>query len=372
MAFAAYPASQGTAATRARRERPGNGGNMPIAPRACLRAIAGAVLGLCAMHGGSLAAQASEPFFQGKTITVIVYSDAGSSYDTYARLLAKHMPNHIAGKPAMIVKNMVGAGGLTATRYLYSVAPRDGTTIGTLSRGIPFEPLLGNTVIEFDPLKFIWLGSMSKETTMYVSWYASKIKTAQDVMDKEFLVAGTGAGADSEVISRALNGVLGTKIKLISGYKGASNAALALEQGEIEGIYWTWNGINTTHPDWITDKKLNLLFQTRSTPHPELPNVPLVTSLAKTDEQRQALRLMFARDVLGRPFLAPPGLPEERAKVLRQAFDASIKDRALLADAEKGKMEIELVTGKEVEDIIRKAYATPKPIVERVREAMNR
>lgn len=324
------------------------------------------------MSAAAAAAESAEAFFPGKTITVIVYSGAGSSYDTYARLLAKHMPNHLPGKPTLIVKNMVGAGGLTATRYLYNAAPRDGTTIGTLSRGIPFEPLLGNKTVEFDPLKFIWLGSMSKETTMYVSWHASKIKTAQDIMTKEFLVAGTGAGADSEVISRALNGVLGTKIKLISGYKGASNAALALEQGEIEGIYWTWNGINTTHPDWITDKKLNLLFQTRSTPHPELPNVPLVTVLAKTDEQRQALKLMFARDVLGRPFLAPPALPSDRAKMLRDAFDASVKDPALLADAKKGKMEIELVTGPEVEDIIRKAYATPKPIVERVRDAMNR
>jgi tripartite-type tricarboxylate transporter receptor subunit TctC len=213
---------------------------------------------------------------------------------------------------------------------------------------------------------------MSKETTMYVSWHASKIKKAEDILEKEFLVAGTGAGADSEVISRALNGLLGAKIKLISGYKGASNAALALERGEIEGIYWTWNGINTTHPDWITNKTLNLLFQTRSTPHPELPDVPLVTVLAKTDEQRQAMELMFSRDVLGRPFNAPPEIPADRAKVLRDAFNAAVKDPALLADADKGKMEIELVTGEEVEGIIRKAYATPKPIVERVRDAMNR
>jgi tripartite-type tricarboxylate transporter receptor subunit TctC len=322
--------------------------------------------------GGSAVAQPADSFFAGKTINLIVYSDAGSSYDTYARVLAKHMPNYIPGKPTMIVKNMVGAGGLTATRFLYNVAPRDGTTIGTLSRGIPFEPLLGNTVVEFDPLKFVWLGSMSKETTMYVSWHASKIKTAQDILDKEFLVAGTGAGADSEVISRALNGLLGAKIKLISGYKGASNAALALERGEIEGNYWTWNGINTTHPDWIANKTLNLLFQTRSTPHPELPDVPLVTVLAKTDEQRQAMDLMFSRDVLGRPFNAPPELPADRVQVLRSAFNAAVKDPALLADADKGKMEIELVTGEEVEGIIRKAYATPKPIVDRVRDAMNR
>lgn len=321
--------------------------------------------------GHSTSAQAAESFFKDKTITIIVYSGAGSSYDIYARVLAKHMPDHIPGKPTMIVKNMVGAGGLTATRYLYNVAPRDGTIIGTLSRGIPFEPLLGEKTVDFDPLKFLWLGSMSRETTIYVSWHTTKIKTAHDVMTKEFLVAGTGAGADSEVVSRALNGILGTKIKLISGYKGASDAALRLEQGEIEGIYWTWNGINTTHPDWIAEHKLNLLFQTRATPHPAIPNVPLVMSLAKTDKQRQELALMFARDVLGRPFNAPPGLPADRAKTLREAFNASVKDPALLKDAKKGKMEIDLVTGEEVEGIIRKAYATPKPIVDAVREAMN-
>ncbi|HEY4135815.1 MAG TPA: tripartite tricarboxylate transporter substrate-binding protein [Alphaproteobacteria bacterium] len=317
------------------------------------------------------AAQTVEEFFRGKNVTLIVYSDAGSSYDTYARVLARYMPEDIPGKPTIIVKNMVGAGGLTATRYLYNSAPRDGTTLGTISRGIPFEPLLGNTTVEFDPLKFNWLGSMSKETTMYVSWHTSKVKTAQDLMTKELLLAGTGAGADSEVITHALNGLLGTKIKLISGYKGATNAALALERGEIEGIYWTWNGINTSHPDWITDKKLNLLFQTRSTPHPELPNVPLVTVLAQNDEQRQAMNLLFARDVLGRPFLAPPALPADRLAALRAAFEAAVKSPALLADAERGKMEIELVTAKEVEDLIRQAYATPPAVVERIKEVMD-
>lgn len=201
--------------------------------RDAARAVAQTTLTLIFASGGGqlAAAQSAEEFFRGKTINMIVYSDAGSSYDTYARVLSRHMPALIPGQPTMIVKNMVGAGGLTATRFLYNTAPRDGTTLGTISRGIPFEPLLGNTVVEFDPLKFIWLGSMSKETTMYVSWHTARVKTAQDLMTTELLLAGTGAGADSEVISHALNGILGTKIKLISGYKGASNAAIALERG---------------------------------------------------------------------------------------------------------------------------------------------
>ena len=314
-----------------------------------------------------------EDFYRANnTITVICYADAGSAYDVYARLLARTMPTYLPGHPTMVVKTMLGAGGLAATRYLYSSAPRDGSVIGTISRGIPFDPLLGEKTVDFDPLKFLWIGSMEKETTFYVSWHSSPVKTAQDLFTKDLLLAGTGAGADSEVISRALNGILGTRIKLISGYTGASTAALAMERGEIDGVYWTLGGVMTSHPDWLPEKKLNLLFQTRRTPHPLIPDVPLVTALAKTDAQRQALTLLFARDILGRPFLAPPGIPADRAAALRRAFEAAVADKQLLADAEKGKMEIELVTGQEIESVIRDAYATPKPVVALVQKAMGR
>lgn len=332
----------------------------------------GASLATLAVPGSRAFADPVADFYSGKTVSIAVYGIAGSAYDVYARLLSRYMPNHLPGTPSMIVRNIPGAGGLTATRYLYFQAPKDGAVIGSISRGIPFEPLLGDTAVGFDPLKFVWLGSMEKETTIFISWHTSKVKTAQDLFTKDLLLAGTGAGADSEIVSRALNGILHTRIKIISGYQGASAAALALERGEIEGIYWTWNGINTAHPDWLRDLKLNLLFQTRSTPHPALPNVPLVMSLAKTDEQRQELALLFARDPLGRPFLAPPDVPADRVAALKKAFNDSINDPALKAEAAKAKMEIELVTGEEVTDIIRHAYETPKPIVEKVRKAMGR
>ena len=318
------------------------------------------------------AADPVEDFYRGATITVICYSDAGSAYDVYARLLARFMPAHLPGHPAMIVKTMVGAGGLTATRYLYASAPRDGSVIGTIGRGLAFEPLLGEKTVDFDALKFLWIGSMEKETTFYVSWHTSKVRTAQDLFTRDLLLAGTGAGADSELISRALNGILGTRVKLVSGYSGVMVAALAMERGEVEGLYWTLGGVMTSHPDWLADKKINLLFQTRRTPHPLLPEVPVVATLARTEAQRQALDLLFARDILGRPFLAPPDLPPERAAALRRAFEETLADRQLLAEAAKAKMEIELVTGAEIEAVIRQAYAAPKPVVALVQKAMGR
>jgi tripartite-type tricarboxylate transporter receptor subunit TctC len=345
--------------------------------QACVKAGAAAVA--LVVGSWSLAvpavAQSAAEFFPGKTLTLICYSQAGSTYDLYSRMLARHIGNHLPGTPTMIVKNMVGAGGLTATRFLYNTAPKDGSHIGNISRGIPFEPLLGGSqAVEFDPLKFIWLGSMSRESALAVSWHTTGVKTAQDLFTKELLVAGTGAGADSEIIAKALNGLVGTKFKIISGYTSLTVGALAMERGEVEGIaYWSWGAIQTGKPDWIRDKKINLLFQTAATPHPDIPDVPLAAKvLAKNDEERQGLELLFARDIIARPFLAPPDVPADRAKALKVAFEASLKDPALLAEAEKARAEIELVSGEEIETLLKKAMATPPAVVERLRNAMNR
>ena len=317
-------------------------------------------------------AQTVEEFYRGKTVAIVLHSEPGSSYDIYARLLARHMPRFVPGNPGMIVRNMPGAGGLTATRFLYTNAPRDGLTIGTTTRGIPFEPLLGATTFDFNPLNLSWIGSMNKETTIYVATRNGPAKTAEDMRARGLLVAGTGAGADSEVVSNTLNGIVGTKIRLISGYHGTTDAALALERGEIEGVYISWSGVKTGYPQWIRDGKINVLLQTRATPHPDLPDTPLVMSLTRNDEERQALALLFARDVLGRPFFAPPGVPADRSRALREAFNAAVKSSALLEEAEKLKLEIELVTAAEIETLIASAYATPTPIVERLKKAMAR
>jgi tripartite-type tricarboxylate transporter receptor subunit TctC len=344
-------------------------------PTSVTRALSAAVLSAAFVTPALIAsasAQSAKEFYPGKKMEVVVYSTAGSTYDLYARVLARHMPRYLPGEPTMIVKNMVGAGGLTATRYLYSQAPRDGTTIGTISRGIPFEPLLGGSAtVEFDPLKFLWLGSMSRESTLAISWHTSDVKTAQDLLTKELLVAGTGAGADSQIIPNALNGLLDTKFKIIPGYASLTTATLAMERGEVAGFaYWSWGAIKSSKPSWVPDKQINLLFQTGN--HPDIPDVPNVRVLAKSDSDRQAIDLLFARDVMARPFLATPEIPADRAKALQDAFVAAMKDPQLLKEAQQAQMEIELVDGKEVEGLIKTAFAAPKAVIERVREAMNR
>jgi tripartite-type tricarboxylate transporter receptor subunit TctC len=319
-----------------------------------------------------IAAPATD-YFRGKEISVVIYSPAGGAYDVYARLLARHMPTHLIGVSGVIPKNMVGAGGLTATRYLYSKAPRDGTTFGTISRGIPFEPLLGSEALDFDPLKFVWLGSMTRETSLAVSWHTSSVKTLDDLLRQELVVAGTGAASDATLIAMALNGLVGTKFKIVSGYDGVATATLALERGEIEGIAdWSWGAINATKHQWVEERKLNYLLQGAETPNPALPDVPLIASAAKTDDDRRALKLLYAREILARPFLAPPGIPSDAAQVLRSSFVATVNDPALRSEAEKLKMEMNPVSGEEVEAVIKEAFATPSETVSRLRAAMGR
>jgi tripartite-type tricarboxylate transporter receptor subunit TctC len=313
-------------------------------------------------------------YYAGKQMQMIVYSSAGGTYDVYARLLARHMPDHLPGKPIFVVKNMMGAGGLTAARYLYVTAPKDGLTIGTIGRGLPFEPMLGGSEqLDFDPLKFTWLGSMNKESSMALAWHTAKVKTAQDLFKNELLTAATSASSDNAIIPTAINGLIGTKFKLVNGYYSMSNSELALERGEAEGIgYWAWVALKSEKPDWLAEKKVNLLFQTGLEPHPDIPDVPTVLSLAHNDEERECLLLLLARDVLGRPFVGPPSLPAERVKELKTAFIASLKDPALLDDANKTNLEINLVTPEEIEALLNKTNALPQEVKDRTKVAMGR
>lgn len=332
-----------------------------------------AYLAFAVVAAGPASAAAPPSPFAGKDMTMIVYSSAGGTYDIYARLLARHMPAHIPGAPPFVVKNMMGAGGITAARYLYVTAPKDGLTIGTIGRGLPFEPMLGAKALDFDPLMFTWLGSMNKESSLAISWHTSAVKTAQDLFKKELLTGSTSAASDNQLIPQALNGLIGTKFKLVTGYHAMGNLTLALERGEAEGIgYWGWGAIKTEKPNWLAGKKINLLFQTGLTPHPDIPDVPLALSLAHNEEERECLELLLARDVLGRPFVAPPGLPADRAKTLRTAFVASLKDPALLADAKAHDMEITPVTAEEIEALLTKVKHLPRDVIARTKKAMGR
>jgi tripartite-type tricarboxylate transporter receptor subunit TctC len=333
-----------------------------------------AVAALLLAFGASIAcAQTPEQFYRGRQLSMIVFSGAGSTYDIYARLLARHLGNHIPGKPTFIVQNMQGAGGLKVIDYLYKIAAKDGTVMGTIGRGLAFEPMLGKNEVRFDPLQFTWLGSMNREATLAMAWHTSKVKTFEDLKKTELLVPGTGAGADSEIIPHAFNNLAGTRFKIIAGYKDTSEGALAMERGELDGLaYWSWSAIMSAHPDWVRDKKVSLLFHTGIDPIAEVPEVRRIRNLVADATDKRALELLLAREILGRPFLAPPGLPPERAAVLRSAFAAALRDPEFRKDAERSKLDTDLVPAEEVEALLRDAAAAPKEVIDRLKQALDR
>jgi tripartite-type tricarboxylate transporter receptor subunit TctC len=343
--------------------------------KSIMQLIRCAALGAISLVAGASVAQAQTPaeFYKGKQIQMMVYSGAGSTYDTYARLLARHMHRYIPGSPNIVVQNMVGAGGLKLVDYLNRIAPKDGSVFGTVSRGNPFDPIMGKKDIEFDPLKLTWIGSMNREIAVAFSWGPSPIKTFEDVRKTELLVPGTGAGADSEIIPRAYNNLAGTKFKIVSGYRDTAEATLQLETGELQGIaYWSLSAIQSLRPDWIQTKKINVLFHTGATESPDLPGVPRIRNLVKDETDRKALEFLLAREVMGRPFVAPPGIPADRAKALRDAFNATMKDSEFLKDAARGNIEVNLVTAEEIDALLKDATALPPAVIERARQVLDR
>lgn len=315
----------------------------------------------------SASAQTAESFWKGKSINFYVGYGAGSGYDLYARLLARHYGRAIPGQPQVIVQNMPGAGSIKAANYLFEIAPRDGTAIGMTGRGTPMTPLLGGKGASFkDHASFSWIGSMNNEVSVCVTWRTSGIANIQQAMEREVTTAATALGADDTTVFPAvLNAIIGTKFKWITGYPGGAGMNIAMERGETQGrCGWSWSSIKSTQPDWLRDKKINLLLQLSLSKHPDLPDLPLIMDLAKTAEQRSVLELIFARQVMGRPVLAPPNLPADRLTALRRAFDITMKDGAFLAEAAKGKWEITPVTGEEIEALMKRVYATAPHIVE--------
>jgi tripartite-type tricarboxylate transporter receptor subunit TctC len=320
-----------------------------------------ATVALVLLAASPARAQSAAEFYRGRNIDLYIGYSTGGAYDLYARFLARHMGRHIPGNPTLVPKNMEGAGSLRVANWLYNVGPKDGTAFGIIGRGTGFDPLLGNAKAQFDATKFGWIGSANNEVSVCVAWHASGITKFEDLLSKELIVGGTSSSADTDQFPKVLNGVLGTKMRIITGYPGGNEVNLAMERGEVQGrCGWSWSSVKATHQKWYEERKFTLLMQLALDKHPELPDIPLIVDLAKSDEQRQILKLIFARQVIGRPFLAPPGIPAERAAVLRRAFMDTMNDPAFLADAEKARMEITPVSGDRVEKLIKDVYATPK------------
>jgi tripartite-type tricarboxylate transporter receptor subunit TctC len=334
---------------------------------------AGLAAALLAAAPVSLAwAQSPADFYKGKTVEMqIGYSPGASGYDVYARLIARYLGNHIPGNPTVVPKNVEGAGSLRLANYLYNAAPKDGTVIGTIGRGVPFDPLLGNKAAQFDASKYTWIGSANDEVSVCVAWQGTGITKFEDLYTKQMTVGGTGGGSDTDVFPQILNGLFGTKMKLISGYPGGNDIGLAMERGEVQGrCGWSWSSVKATRQDWIDQKKVAILVQLSLAKHPDLPNVPLITDLAKTDEQKQILKLIFARQVMGRPYLAPPGVPNDRVQALRTAFLETMKDPEFLAAADKGKLEITPVSGADIDKLVREVYQTPPAVAAKAAEVL--
>ena len=330
-----------------------------------LRLVASLVLGWIL----SAPAQAQD-FYKGRQIDLYVGYSVGGGYDIYARLLARHLGKHVPGKPTVIPKNMEGAGSLRLANWLYQAAPRDGTALGTIGRGIPFDPLLGGQGAQFRATEFGWIGSANDEVSVCAAWGRSGITRFEQLYSRELIVGGTGASADTDLFPKVLNGVLGTRFRIVSGYPGGNDITLAMERGEVDGrCGWSWSSIKTNHPAWVKDGTLRLLVQLSLVKHADLPDVPLVMDLVRSEEQKALLRLVFARQVMGRPFLAPPGVPPERLALLRKAFMQTMQDSAFLAEAQKLNLEITPVSGERVQELVAEVYRTPPEILGKAAEA---
>lgn len=326
-----------------------------------------------AMGAGPALAQGGD-FYAGKTITMYVGLSAGGGYDQNARLVARHLDKYIAGKPTIVVRNMPGGGGLVMTNFVANVAPKDGLHIAAPQRGVPFEPLLGgDSHAKFDPLKLNWIGSTNSDTSVAVVHKRSGIKTWQELRDREVVVGGTGVGTESVTVPYLLRNLLGFRFRVIAGYPGGTDVNLAMERAEVDGRgTFSWTSLKPRLKEWIESGEYTILYQMGLKRHPEIPHIPLVTELTSDPEIKKILELQFAAFELGRPQFVAEGVPADRVNILRRAFDAAMKDKDLIAEALKGDMEINPVTGEEMTDILKEVYSSPKSVVTRLSEALKK
>jgi tripartite-type tricarboxylate transporter receptor subunit TctC len=335
--------------------------------------IARLALGLCTilLLASSGQAQSVADFYRGKTVHLLIGFTAGGNYDLSSRTLARHIGRHIPGNPNVVAQNFVGAGSLRLANALYNTAPKDGTTFGMVGRGISMEPLLGTDAAKFDSQRFTWIGSVSHETSVCVSWRTSKIKNWNDFLSTPSTVGGQGPGSDDDMFTNMLRNLLGVKARLVAGYSGGNEINLAMERGEIDArCGWSWGAIKTTRFQWITNKDLNLLLQIALQKSNDLPDVPLVMDHAKSDRDRQILQAILSRQQMAWPFAAPPDLPKDRAGALRAAFDATMRDPEYLAEAKKRGLEINPMNGAEIDKLIAGLYATPRDVIAAAKAAM--
>jgi tripartite-type tricarboxylate transporter receptor subunit TctC len=309
---------------------------------------------------------AQEPNFAGRNVTMLIGFGPGGGYDQWGRVVARHIGKHLPGKPNVVPQNMPGGGSFNAANHIYTVAPKDGSVMGIVARDAPLGPISGLAGARFDPLKMTWLGTPTTETNVCFMHSRAKVKTFDDLLQHEAIIGNTGVGTGTYSYPRALNGLLGTKFKLISGFPSSSDVILAIDRGEVDGVCESYDSAYSKRPDWFDKRIVNVLFQAGVEPNPEVKNAPFLFDLIKSAEHKQALEFLYAGQGIGRPFIAPPDMPPAVTNAVRAAFAATMKDPEFIADAKKLKLDVHPEDGAKLEGLIRRIYATPKNLVDQV------
>ena len=320
---------------------------------------------VCGLSCPAQAQQTVADFYKGRSLDLLIPFTTGGGYDAYARLVARYIGKHIPGSPQVVPKQMLGAGGRTATMHVYKIAPRDGTVLATTEQSLPLAQATGDPSIQWDSKELIWIGNPINENNTVASWTASGVTTIEDARKREVVIAGAGINTAAQ-FAMALNRIAGTKFKFISGYPGANEMHIAMERGEVDARTNSWASWKAMKPDWVRDHKISVLVQIGLRRSKDLPDVPLLTDLAGNDEDRAALRILSASSAIGRPLFTTPGTPPDRVKALRDAFDATMKDPEFLETAKREGLDIDSVGGEDLQRIVTEIVAAPKQTIERL------
>ncbi len=310
-------------------------------------------------------------FYKGKTISLVTGTGVGGTYDVIARLIARYMPHYIPGSPTIIVQNMPGAGNVLATNYMYNIGPKDGTAIATIHSAIPLHQVLDPAGVRYDADKFNWLGSTGPQNEVILVWHTAGIKNLAQATEHEIILGGTGPGSGLVIIPAIMNSLLGTKFKIVAGYRTSEDINLGMARGEVQARAFSIGLIASQHPDWLTEHNVAFLAQVGAKRDKLLPDVPLLTELAKNEEQRRIFKLVSSAPALGQPYIAPPGLPADHLAILREAFAATLRDAAFLRDTQKIQFDIDPMSADETAAIVHETIDTPADIVAKAKAAIN-
>lgn len=321
---------------------------------------------------GTVRADAIQDFYKGRQVKLVIGSNTGGAYDSYGRLLAAHLGRHIPGNPTVVPSNMPGASGIQSATYLYQIAPKDGSALGLFNQSMGQRQMLEPDAVRFDTASFTWVGAMNTTTNVFITWHASGVKTLDDAKTKDVVMGALSSDGGNSIYPFLLNRFLGTRFKVVLGYQGGNTIQLAMERGEVDGrAAVVWSGLKAGWPQWIADKKINVILQIGLRKEPDLVDVPLLIDLAKTEVERAIFHFVSSDSAMGFPVAAPPGVPTERIMALRAAFQTTMADPAFLSDAEKRSLPIHPRSGDAVRQVIDALIATPKDVIATLKRSID-